>query len=142
MIGRIRNLQLLLYFYCTSRHASTGFSPYDVLFGSNPPHLHITTLGEASAFDPATYCTSIQCKLMELRELVEANTVRLANDQQTSYKCSPRETLAIGQEVLLQNPTAQKLDPHWTGQWVVTEIKSPLTVTINREGTIMIKSAH
>ena len=75
---------------------------------------------------------------MELRELVEAKTVRSASDQQISYKCSPRETLAIGQEVLLQNPTAQKLDSRWTGPRVVTEIKSPLTVTINRGGTTRV----
>ena len=29
--------QLLLFVYCTTKHSSTGLSPYEVLFGSNPP---------------------------------------------------------------------------------------------------------
>ena len=31
------HLQLLLYLYRTSKHASTGLTPYEILFGHNPP---------------------------------------------------------------------------------------------------------
>ena len=128
------HLQLLLFFYRTSRHASTGVSPYEVLFGTNPPSPHIPILREVTSIDPATYSSSLQHKLIELRELVEANIVRSASDQQYSYNCSPCEPLTIGQQVLLQDPTAQKLDPRWT----VTEIKSSLTVAIKRGNTTRV----
>ena len=69
---------------------------------------------------------------------MEANIVRSASDQQHSYNCSPREPLTIGQQVLLQDPTAQKLDPRWTGPWTVTKIKSSLTVAIKRGNTTRV----
>ena len=31
------HLQLLLFMYRTTRHTTTGLSPYEILFGSNPP---------------------------------------------------------------------------------------------------------
>ena len=31
-----------LFFYRTARHSSTGLSPYEVLFGNNPPLLHLS----------------------------------------------------------------------------------------------------
>ena len=37
------HLQMLLFLYRTTRHATTGLSPYEVLFGSNPPSLQIPT---------------------------------------------------------------------------------------------------
>ena len=40
--------------------------------------------------------------------------------------------------MLLQNPTAQKLDPCWTGPWTVTEIKSPITIAIARGNTTRV----
>jgi len=71
------HLQLMLFFYCTSCHASTGASPYVVvLFGSNPPSPHIPSF---TSVDPDTYRTLLQHKLIKLRELVEANIVRSAN---------------------------------------------------------------
>ena len=36
-------LQPLLYIYRTTQHAATGLSPYEILFGSNPPPLHFPT---------------------------------------------------------------------------------------------------
>jgi len=122
------HLQLLLFFYRTSCHASTGVSPHEVLFGSNPPSLHIPPLRRVSSIDPAT---SLQHKLMEMRELVEANIAQSASHQQNSYNGSPHEALTIGQQVLLQNSTAHKLDLRWTGPWTVTEM-SPLTIANKR----------
>ena len=129
------HLQLMLFFYRTNCH---GASPYEVLFGSNPPSPHIPSLREVTPVDTDTYHTSLQHKLIKLRELVEAHIVRSANDQQHSYNCNPREALAIGRQLLLQNPTAQKLDPRWTGPWTVTEIKSPLTIAITKGDTIRV----
>ena len=40
------HLQLLLYVYRTTKHATTGLSPYEILFGSNPPPLHLPTRDE------------------------------------------------------------------------------------------------
>ena len=47
-------------------------------------------------------------------------------------------TLSIGQQVLLQDPTAPKLDPRWTGPWTVTKLKSPLTVAIQKDSSTKV----
>ena len=38
--------------------------------------------------------------------------------------------LSVEQQVLLNDPTKGKLDPRWTGPWLVEEIKEPSTVKI------------
>jgi len=72
-----RHLQLL-FAYRTTRHSSTGLSPYEVLFGYNPPPLLTTELPGSVTPDPSEYSTALKSKLLELREIVDANIVQLA----------------------------------------------------------------
>ena len=126
-------LQLLLYLYRTTKHATTGLSPYEILFGSNPPHLNIPTSGMISHLDPPDYSSLIQGKLLELGEFVEANTIEMANKQFQSYQSKEPVKLQTGQEVLLDNPARGKLDPRWTRPWIVREWKGPLNVKIKMD---------
>ena len=105
------------------RHASTGLSPYEILFGTNPPVLHLPTLSKTAILDPAAYNVSLQNKSLELREMVDADIIKSSHDQKCSYNYCTHETFSVGQQVLLKDPTAQKLDPHWTGQWTVTSLR-------------------
>lgn len=127
------HLQLLLYVYRTTKHATTGLSPYEILFGSNPPPLHLPTAGKISHQDPADYSHRLQGKLLELRELVEANIVESADRQKQNYHSREPQKLRVGQEVLLDNPIKGKLDPRWTGPWQVKEVKGPLNVKIKMD---------
>jgi len=95
------HLQLLLFFYRTPRHASTGLSPYEVLFGSNPPSPHLPVIHKSVIPDPSAYSACLQQKLLELREMVEANIVQAANKQQVAYGGSEGKQLLVGQQVLL-----------------------------------------
>jgi len=124
------HLQLLLYLYRTSKHATTGLSPYEILFGSNPPPLNLPAATTVSHRDPHSYSSRLKGKLLELRELVEANTVEAAARQQLNHRGKEPVKLQVGQEVLLDNPTKGKLDPCWTGPWTVKELKGPLNVRI------------
>ena len=101
--------------YRTTKHVTTGLSPYKIPFGSNPPPLHLPTAGNITHQDPADYSNHLQGKLLELRELVEANVVESADRQQQNYHSGKSLKLRVGQEVLPDNPTKGKLDPHWTG---------------------------
>ena len=63
------------------------------------------------------YSSSLKKKILELRELIEANIVESAEHQQLShYNSVAGEKLKVGQEILLNNVTKGKLDPRWTGQ--------------------------
>ena len=46
-----KHLHLLLFMYRTTRHASTGLSPYDILFGSNPPSQWLPNLQDTVLVD-------------------------------------------------------------------------------------------
>ena len=125
------HLQLLLFIYRTSKHASTGLSPYEILFGSNPPSQWLPNLQDTVLIDQFDYCENLRRKLMQLKEIVDANSVRSAETQQHSYKSGDTHAqLAPGQQVLLSNEVAGKLDPRWTGPWIVVEMKGLSTVVL------------
>ena len=60
--------------------------------------------------NPAEYTTVLYKKLLELRELVEANIVDSAACLQEMYHSDETITLTAGQKVLIDNPTRGKLD--------------------------------
>ena len=113
------HLQLLLFAYRTTKHSSMGLSPHEVLFGYNPPSLLVPTPHMPEPMDPTNYSTVLCKKLLELRELVEANIVDSACCQKENYRSGEPTTLIAGQEVLVHNPARGKLDPRWTGPWTV-----------------------
>ena len=130
------HLQLLLFIYRTTRHSSTGLSPYEILFGSNPPNSQIPLIQSSFHLDTSDYCESLKAKLAQLREIVDANMVQSATQQQHFYRSSQTATtLNCGQQVLLDNPSAGKLDPRWSGPWIVKEVKGPSSVLISKGTT-------
>ena len=70
--------------------------------------------------------------------MVEANTTKSAETQQSSYTGQKKVTFAVGQRVSLDNPTRGKLDPHWTGPWNIISIKGPLTLELQMRSTKLI----
>ena len=75
------------------------------MFGSNPRPLNLPIAGMLLHGEPATYSSQLQGKLLELRELVKSNTLETATRQQLNYHVK----LQVGQEVLLDNPSQEKL---------------------------------
>ena len=64
-------LPLVLYAYRTSAHASTGASPFLLMFGRNPAAS--TRFSAPTAFDTPSYPAHLQAKLAEFRNFVETN---------------------------------------------------------------------
>ena len=62
--------------------------------------------------------------------MVDSNLVESAAQQQNYYNDSIHTPLKPGQQVLLSNPCAGKLQPRWTGPWLVKETRGPSTVTL------------
>lgn len=95
--------------------------PHGVLFGSNPSSLQFPSVVIP---DLSEYSSSLKKKILELRELIEANIVESAEHQQLSrHNSVAGKKLKVGQEILLNNVTKGKLDPRWTGPYVVTDLK-------------------
>ena len=130
------HLQLLLFIYRTTRHSSTGFSPYEILFGSNPHSSQIPVMQSSFYLEPSNFCENLKAKLAQLRELVDANLVHSASQQQRFYRSNQTPVpLACGQQVLLDNPSAGKLDPRWSGPWIVKELRGPSSVLLLKGGS-------
>ena len=123
-------LQLLLFAYRTSQHSVTKLSPYEVLFGWNPPSLQLPLPSSLTPPDPGDYSCQLQHKLMEMWEMVEANMTEAAERQKKNYPGQNMATYVVGQKVLLDDPAKGKLDPHWTGSWEVISVKGPLTLEL------------
>ena len=127
-----RYLPLVLFAYRTAVHATTGVSPFVLMFGRSP---QISDLSTPTAFDSASYQTQLQAKLAELQDFVECHTTQAASKQKATYdKHSTSRLFRVGDTVWLSIPTAGKLDPRWEGRWVVKSVKSPLNMEIT-DGT-------
>ena len=62
------HLQTLLFIYRTTKHATTGLSPYEILFGSDPPSLQIPVLPSAISLEPADYKTHLQTNFRNIEK--------------------------------------------------------------------------
>ena len=76
--GWANHLRLFLFIYRTTRHVSTGLSPYEILFVATPLPLQIPRLPGSVMPDPSEYSATLKTKLVELREMVDANIVHSA----------------------------------------------------------------
>ena len=62
------HLQLSLFLYQITRHATTGLSLYKILFGTNPPSLQISNMPGVVYPNPSEYSSNLRSKVLELRE--------------------------------------------------------------------------
>ena len=68
--------------------------------------------------------------------------MEFAEHQQLSrHNSMAGEKLRVEQKALLNSVTKGKLDPRWTGPYVVTEIKGPSTVLLRISST-MVRAVH
>ena len=65
--------------------------------------------------------------------MVDCNIVQSAERQQHSYRGTRSPQLKQGQKVLLNNPTKGKLDPRWTGPWMVKQYNNSTTVRLTKD---------
>ena len=122
-------LPLVLYAYRTAIHASTGVSPFELMFGrcaNKPPIL------SKVAHDVTSYQHQLQAKLSQLMDFVEAHNIQASNQQKQYFdKQTLARTFSVGDPVWLSIPTAGKLDPRWEGKWIIQSVVSPTTFTIH-----------
>lgn len=122
------HLPLALYAYRTAIHASTGASPYTLMFGRQP---HSAVFESPCGFDPTSYQFHLRDKLAKLRDFVESNLVMSSANQKMFYDHRAHSrSFHVNDNVWLSIPTAGKLDPKWEGKWKITSLKSPVNVEI------------
>ena len=123
-----KHLPLVLYAYRTAAHSSTGTSPFQLMYGRQPKS---STFSSFTGYDAMQYQETLQAKLAELQDLVEAHIVESAKRHKGAYdQKSAERRFKTGDLVWLSIPTAGKLDPRWEGKWKVKIMKSPVTMEI------------
>ena len=133
-----RYLPFVLFAYRTAVHASTGVTPFEMMFGRAPQQLPFP---EATAYDITSYQNSLRSKLAQLTDYVETHMTEAAYKQKLCYdQHTSVRSFKAGDAVWLASPTAGKLDPKWEGNWKVQTIKGPTTYTIS-DGT-RTKTVH
>ena len=71
-----------MFAYRTTIHASTGVSPFEIMFGCPP---HQLPLPEATAYDVASYQNQQHSKLAQLSDFVETHMTEAAQKQKLCY---------------------------------------------------------
>ena len=121
------DLEVLLFYYRTRPHATTGFCPMEVMFGWLPRHLLIEKDTEGQSL--SSWVSQLASRASRIRDLVEEELSRhdaCGGDTENPY--------GPGDRVMMLRPQRQqkRLPPYEDG-WTVTEIVSSCTVRIRRE---------
>ena len=134
-----RWLPYLLFAYREVPQASTGFSPFKLLYG-RPVRGPLDLFREAWGGPQAPQTTSILShvlrmreKMEEMTEFVRSNLEQVQHRQKVWYDKKARQrSLQTGQKVLLLLPTSEnKLLAQWQGRFAVTRKMGPATYEID-----------
>ena len=133
-----RLLPFLLFAYREVPQASTGFSPFELLFGRKVrgPLDVIKERWEAdhkSSESVVSYILSIQDRIASMADLVGENMQKAQETQKRWYDRNAREkTLEPGEKVLVLLPTSSnKLLAQWQGPYTVEKRVSDVTYQVD-----------
>ena len=109
-------VDIAVYAYNTSCHDSTGFSPYELVFGrvARTPleiDLGVPLRNPSSQHE---YCDSMRTHLQSVQNIAKSN-LRQSRDSQKSTGLSSGawKPLSVGQAVWLRRPKPWKFGPRW-----------------------------
>ena len=107
--------------------ASTGFSPFELLFGRKPCRVLVLVKesweeGPSSSKSEVQYVLDLRAKLHTLGQLSRENLLRAQEHQQRLYNRGSRlRQFSLGDKVLVLLPSSNfKLLAKWQGPFVVT----------------------
>ncbi|KFD60559.1 hypothetical protein M514_27263 [Trichuris suis] len=128
-------LPMLLYAYRTTRHASTGVSPYLLMFGREPEPLSIYNVQPEFHFLPRDYVNQCMERTARVTRFVDAHIAKAQSRQKEGYDtlAKERDRLHPGDCVLLQIPKEGKLAPKWETGWRVEGNVGRTSVSIRHE---------
>ena len=120
-------LPSVLFAYRTAVHESTGFSPYQLLFGRDPKQpIDFSIPAPLSQTVPAfnhSYFSALKRSMESIRDQARSN-LRHAQSKQKAYhdQSVTADQLAIGDLAFVYNPVMRgspKFQKHWEGPYLV-----------------------
>lgn len=134
-------VDLAVYAYNTSSHESTGFSPYEMVFGRIARTPLEIDLGVPlkNPRSQSEYSESIRKHLASINESAQKNLVQ-ARQTQKCQGLSPSNwtPLPVGQTVWLRRPKAWKFGMRWIGPYKVIACQGVNYKLQSREGKQLV----
>ena len=134
-------LPYLLFAYREAPQESTGFSPFELLYGRwvrGPLDVlrEVWTEEEPEKTTEITHLVQMREHLEEMSTLVRANLAGAQQRQKKSYDEKVKvQSLEVGDEVLVLLPTKQnKLQLQWSGPYQVTRRVTTIDYEVKRPG--------
>ena len=139
-------VDLAMFAYNTSKHESTGYTPFELVFGKEAKIASCQPLAEHEKLPRYNdYLTDLVTRLIGIRKLAHDNLIASKAKSKERYnKRLNSQSIEVGNYVFLQSgPEPHKLGNHYTGPHEVLEIlpknnvkikykKRTLTVHMNR----------
>uniref|UniRef100_A0A5S6QBE1 RNA-directed DNA polymerase n=1 Tax=Trichuris muris TaxID=70415 RepID=A0A5S6QBE1_TRIMR len=132
--------------YNTSKHTSTGFSPYQLIFGRQSFDVnHITRMHENNRYDPPSYYDPLLTRMKRAYITAKRNLYEAAERQCRQYNAHTDacRTFHPGDKVWLYKRNCAKLEPRWEGNWRVLKSLGPVNLKIeNNVGRTRVVHAN
>ena len=115
----------VVFAYNTSCHESTGYSPYELIFGRTP-RMPIELECGIPLTNPSKhseYTRSFRSKIRSIREIAKANIEKARNRQrrQNDERSKTWRPFTVGQAVWLKKPKTWKFGPKWIGPYEIKQ---------------------
>lgn len=129
-------LDIATFSYNTSIHASTKFTPYELVFGYKPDLPSSITRDPQFKYTYDSYIDQLKLKLNKTQQIARENLIKSKEISKKYYdKNTTPRTYNIGDKVLLSNNSSKpnlskKLTPRFIGPYKIIKINSPTNVTI------------
>ena len=134
-------LPYLLFAYREAPQESTGFSPFELLYGRRvrgPLDVlrEVWAEEESKKTTEVTHLIQMRERLEEMACLVKANLQKAQRRQKRAYDEKVTvQSLEVGDEVLVLLPTWQnKLQLQWSGPYKITKRVTPVDYEVQRPG--------
>ncbi|KFD60842.1 hypothetical protein M514_11406 [Trichuris suis] len=132
--------------YNTFQHATTGFTPYELMFGRQPllvdGPFHVL---EQQGYDPPSYHDQLLARMQRTCHSARSHIQKAAERQRGAYDAhnTAKPVYQAGDSVWLYRRNCAKLKPRWEGDWLISRNIGPVTLEIqDRNGHRKIVHAN
>jgi transposase InsO family protein len=127
-------LPLAMFSYNTSEHSTTGFTPYELLYGKKP-NLPSSIQNPDPLLTYEDYINQVKYKLATIRALAKERILKAKENSKRLYDRNAEEPkYKINDFVYLKDnlprSTSKKLTPKWLGPYQITKLHNNQNITI------------